>query len=89
MDGRLKRLHHKCKYMGMHENDVIFSRFAERFLNDLPENEVQQFEVLVDENDIDIFRWITGKQEVPAHHENEVMAKLRTCQDYIENDFCS
>ena len=84
MDGRLKRLHHKCRYMGMHENDVIFSRFADRYLDDLPEDQLSQFEQLIAENDLDIFKWITGKQPLPAEHDNEVMKKLQNCQEFIE-----
>jgi len=83
MDGRLKRLHHKCKYMGMHENDVIFARFAERYLNDLPEDELLQFEALILENDVSIFKWVTQKEPTPPAFDNAVMAKLRTCQEYI------
>lgn len=83
MDGRLKRLHHKCKYMGMHENDVIFARFAERYLDSLEETELGQFEALILENDLSIFKWITGKEPVPAAFDNGVMDKLRTCQEYI------
>ncbi len=84
MDGRIKRLQHKCKYMGMHENDVIFGRFSERFLSDLSEEEIGQFEALLDQNDLDIFKWITGKLEVPAEFDNSVMAKLRECQEYTQ-----
>jgi antitoxin CptB len=85
MDDRLKRLHHKCKYMGMHENDVIFARFSERYLNELSEEEVAQFESLLEQNDLDIFKWITGKLDVPEEFDNNVMIKLRDCQEYIEN----
>jgi antitoxin CptB len=84
MEGRLKRLHHKCKYMGMHENDVIFARFAERYLDQLSEEEVGQFEALLEENDLDIFKWVTGKQDVPTQYDNSVLAKLRECQEYVQ-----
>ncbi|MDV7340311.1 succinate dehydrogenase assembly factor 2 [Terasakiella sp. A23] len=82
MDGRLKRLHHKCKYMGVHENDVIFARFSERYLDDLTAEELDLFEDLLDENDWDIFTWITAKRDVPEKHQNSVMGKLRECQEY-------
>lgn len=84
MDGRLKRLRHKCKYMGMHENDVIFARFSDRYLDELSEQEVTQFETLIEENDVDIFKWITGKLELPTEYDNTVMAKLRECQEYVQ-----
>jgi antitoxin CptB len=84
MDGRLKRLRHKCKYMGMHENDVIFARFSERYLDELTEQELSQFEAFIAENDVDIFKWITGKLDVPADYDNSVLAKLRECQEYIQ-----
>ncbi|NVK18362.1 MAG: succinate dehydrogenase assembly factor 2 [Methylocystaceae bacterium] len=82
MDGRLKRLHHKCKYMGVHENDVIFARFSERYLDDLSPKELDQFETLLEENDWDIFLWISAKRDVPEKFENSVMDKLRNCQEY-------
>jgi len=84
MDGRLKRLRHKCKYMGMHENDVIFARFSDRYLDELSEQEVTQFETLIEENDVDIFKWITGKLELPTEYDNTVMLKLRECQEYVQ-----
>ena len=84
MDGRLKRLRHKCKYMGMHENDVIFARFSERYLDELSESEVTQFEILIEENDVDIFKWITGKLELPTEYDNTVMEKLRECQEFVQ-----
>jgi len=84
MDGRIKRLQHKCKYMGMHENDVIFARFSDRYLIDLSEEEIGQFENLLDENDLDIFKWITGKLEVPSQFDNSVLEKLRECQEFVQ-----
>lgn len=84
MDGRLKRLHHKCKYMGVRENDVIFARFAERYLNELSSEELDQFDALLAENDWDIFTWVTGKAEVPSQHDTSVMAKLKECQKFVQ-----
>ena len=84
MNDRIKRLQHKCKYMGMHENDVIFARFADRFLLELNEEELGQFEALLDQNDLDIFKWITGKLEIPAEFDNSVMDKLKECQEYSQ-----
>lgn len=84
MDGRLKRLQHKCKYMGVRENDVIFARFAERYLEELSDAELDQLEALLAENDWDIFTWVTGKTDVPAPHDTPVMAKLKECQKFVQ-----
>lgn len=85
MDGRLKKLQHKCKYMGMHENDVIFARFADRYLEKLSDDQLDAFEALLSENDLDIFKWITGKLPIPTKHDTPVMEMLQTCQEYIAN----
>ena len=81
MEGRLKRLYHKCKYMGVRENDVIFARFAERYLAGLTDEELDQFETLIGQNDWDLFNWVTGKTPVPAEFDTPVMARLKSCQE--------
>lgn len=81
MNDRLKRLKFQCDHMGMQENDVIFGRFAERHLESLSDEQVEKFDALIRQNDVDLFKWITGKEETPVQFQNEIIEMLRGCQD--------
>lgn len=63
--------------MGSNENDILFGGFAERYLHTLSSPQLDRFEALIAETDTDLFNWVTGKVPVPAHLDDDVMAKLK------------
>ncbi len=77
MDPRRKRLEFRSRRMGTVENDILFGGFAERHLADLSEAQLARYEILLEENDIDLFNWVTGKEKVPEALDNDVMALLK------------
>jgi antitoxin CptB len=76
-DPRLKRLIFRAHHMGSNENDLLFGGFAERYLAGLTAEQVDRFEILLAENDNDLFNWITGKEQPPASFDHDVMALIR------------
>lgn len=77
MDQRLKRVLFRAHHMGSNENDILFGGFATRYLHDMSPEQVDRFECLLAENDSDLFNWVTGKADVPAHLDHDVMVKIR------------
>lgn len=77
MDPRRKRLEFRSRHMGTAENDILFGGFAERHLADLSEAQLARYEILLEENDIDLFNWVIGKEKVPEALDNDVMALLK------------
>jgi len=77
MDSRRKRLMFRSRHMGTAENDILFGGFAERYLADLSEAQLERYEALLEENDIDLFNWVTGKEKAPAALDHDVMALLK------------
>jgi antitoxin CptB len=77
MQTRRKRLMFRCHHMGCTENDALFGGFAERYLADLSDEQVGRMEVLLDENDADLFAWVLGRLAPPAEHDNDVMRMLK------------
>lgn len=69
--------------MGSNENDILFGGFAERYLHTLSSEQLDRFEALIAETDTDLFNWVTGKVPVPAHLDDEVMAKLKV---FVQNE---
>lgn len=77
-DARRKRLRFRCHHTGMKENDLLFGTFVDRHLDELSDDDVAWLERFIgDNNDIDLYNWITGKTPAPAEYEHPVMRKLQ------------
>lgn len=78
MDSSLKKLRFRAHHMGTQENDLFFGAFAERHLHELSRDQLARFQALLDENDTELFEWVTGRRPVPARHDNDVMQLLKS-----------
>lgn len=74
---RLKRLMFRAHHMGSNENDILFGGFAEKYLAKLTPDQVERFETLIAENDSDLFNWVTGKADIPAPLDHDVMGMIK------------
>ncbi len=63
---RLKRLHMRSMRRGTKEMDILLMRFAEAHLNRLSSQDLDIYEDLLEENDQDLYQWITGQAAPPA-----------------------
>jgi len=62
---RLKRLKMRSMRRGIKEMDIILTRFAEARLERLSPQELDRFEALLEENDQDLYQWVTGQSAAP------------------------
>ncbi len=76
-DARRKRLMFRSQRRGMQETDLVLGRFAERYLAEFTDEQLDRFERLLEAADADLFEWITGRTPVPEEHDNDVMTLLR------------
>ena len=76
-DIRKKRMLFRAWHRGFKEMDLILGHFADRQLAALEGEALDQFEAILDAADGPLYHWITGKEAVPADHDNAVMAALR------------
>jgi antitoxin CptB len=74
---RRRRLRHRCRYRGFLEADLLLDRFAEAWLDRLDGAQLARLEALLDEPDVDIWDWATGRRPVPARHDGELLAILQ------------
>lgn len=79
-EARLKRLKIRCWRRGTKEMDMLFGPYADRGLADLSDAELDAFEVLMEENDQDLYLWISGAESEPAQH-LPAIERLRTFHD--------
>ena len=61
---RIKRLIMRSMRRGIKEMDIILSAYAAENLEAMDETTIQLYDVLLDENDQDLYQWVTG--QVPA-----------------------
>src|ERR671937_1738739 len=61
LDARRRKLLFRCWHRGMREMDLIMGRFADATVEQLTEDEVAQFEQLMEVPDPEILAWITGE----------------------------
>jgi antitoxin CptB len=79
---RLKRLQFRAWHRGTKEADLLIGGFCDRHAADWSDAEMLWFEVLLEEQDVDIMAWAIGTQPVPARYESAIMHRLQTL-DYI------
>jgi antitoxin CptB len=65
---RIKRLKYRSWHRGCKETDVILGRFADERMAAIAPAMLDLYEELLEENDADIWQWLTGK-EVPQKYE--------------------
>jgi antitoxin CptB len=77
LDVRRRQLLFRSWHRGMREMDLIMGRFVDTALGDFTENELSQFEQLIDVPDRELLAWITGEADVPAAHDTPLFQRWR------------
>src|SRR3546814_20707539 len=80
-DIRLRRLQFRAWHRGTREADMMIGGFFDRYGKQWSGSELNWFERLLEEDDVDIMAWAIGKQPVPddfAGAQMESMQKLRS-----------
>ena len=77
LNARRKRLVYRANYRGFKEADLILGGFAKAHIDTLTDEEVTQFENLLEAKDHDIYDWITQKFPVPANYDTPLLIRLR------------
>lgn len=62
---RIRRLIYQTRKRGILETDLLMSTFAAQELWEMPEQEIEEFDRLLDEPDWDIYYWLVQRKPVP------------------------
>ena len=83
-DARLKRLRFRAWHRGMREADMLVGGYFDRWHKAWGEAEMDWFEALLEEQDVDIIAWAMGTAAVPMRWQGLMMSRLKTT-DYIKH----
>ena len=75
---RLKRLHFRAHHRGVKEADLLIGGFFDAHGRGWDEAEMQLFEDLLEEQDVDILAWAIGTEACPERYEGSIMSALKT-----------
>ncbi len=74
---RRRRLRFRAQHRGIREMDLLVGRFAEEVLPQLSDQELMDFELLMEMPDSEVLNWLLGRQSVPTEFDTSLFAKLR------------
>jgi len=80
LENRRKKLRIRAWRRGFKEADLILGRYADQYLDELPEESVLEFEHLLGQEDQDLYGWIIGRVETPEEFQGPVMEALKAFQ---------
>ncbi len=76
LEPRRKKMLFRAWHRGMKEMDIVFGKFADAHLATLSEIELTEFEHLLKAPDRDLFKWISGEENIPIEYNNNLMKKI-------------
>ena len=79
---REKQLRFRAWHRGTKEADIILGNFADRFLSDMDDAELEWFAELLKEKEQDVLDWIFGRNMPPAPFDTALMTRIKQL-DYI------
>ena len=83
-DPRLKRLRFRAWHRGTKEADLLIGGFFDANSAGWGDAEIDWYEKLLEEQDVDIMAWAIGTQPVPVDYRGEMMSRLKML-DYIKH----
>ena len=76
-DARLKRLRFRASHRGTREADMMIGDYCDRFADGWSEEEMDWFETLLEEQDVDIMAWAIGTADAPERFRGPMMDRLQ------------
>ena len=82
-DDCLKRLRFRACHRGTREADLLIGGYFDRWHADWSDSDMDWFEALLEEQDVDILAWAMGTAAVPERWQGEMMGRLQSL-DYVK-----
>ena len=83
LDPRRRRLLFRAWHRGTREMDLILGQFADARLSTMSEAEIEEYTALISLPDTQLYKWISGREEIPEPYRTDLMAAI--CKlDYLD-----
>lgn len=76
LDAERRKLYFRSNHRGIKEMDIIFTKFAETVLLDLPDSDLVDYQRILELPDDKLFSWATGRETVPDELRSPLLDRL-------------
>ncbi|MDG1007451.1 MAG: succinate dehydrogenase assembly factor 2 [Alphaproteobacteria bacterium] len=76
LNAERRKLHFRSCHRGIKEMDIIFGKFADVVLGDLSEEELPDYQRILELPDDKLFSWATGREDVPDDVRSPLLDRL-------------
>lgn len=80
LDARRRRVLFRSWHRGTREMDLIMGRFADAYIAQFSDAELDEYERLIELPDPDLLAWVTGAREPPPDDDTAMFRRLREFQ---------
>ena len=77
LSNRVRRLIYQASYTGMKETDLLLGHFAKKHLRHLGDNDLTDFENLLEAGDQQIYAWVMGNDPLPDIYNTSVFHLIK------------
>ncbi|MCL2567073.1 MAG: succinate dehydrogenase assembly factor 2 [Alphaproteobacteria bacterium] len=74
----LKPIYVRAKRRGLIELDILLGYVADKYLLSMSAEQVERFKILLQQEDSNIFKWIMGKEPIPAELDNDIWKMVKS-----------
>ena len=78
LDERRRRILYRAWHRGTREMDYVLGTFSNREIENLTEEQLEMFEVLMQAPDPDMYKWLSGSKSVPQEWDSLLVNKIRS-----------
>ncbi|GGD88896.1 hypothetical protein GCM10011390_04580 [Aureimonas endophytica] len=78
LDIRRRKALFRSWHRGTREMDLVLGRFADAEIDRLDDAEMDDYELLMEAPDRDLFQWLTGEAETPQNYDTSVFRRIRS-----------
>ncbi len=86
LDVRRKKILMRAWHRGIKEMDLIFGRFVDNELKSLPDQQLSELEMLLDQHDRDLIQWFTNEVEVPEQFDCPLFHQIKNYHKNFDNE---
>ena len=77
MDERRRALKYRSHHRGTREADMMIGGFFDRYQAEMSDADMDWFDALLTEQDVDIMAWAIGTAEAPPRYQGPMLEKLQ------------
>lgn len=77
LDVRRRRILFRSWHRGIREMDLLMGQFADREIGTMSDEDLDDFELLIEVPDPDLFRWLTEEGLTPSNYDTPVFQRLK------------